>query len=164
MNDRKQTSREEDFRDYEQRDLRDGWPYADGDDARRAGENAPYGSGGAELDRVDNEGIEIAAEPGERDVEGEPLPSHTQTHDAIADDDLEARILEALEEDDQVDLEMLTLTIRGGIAELDGAVDSEDDRRHLIAVLRRVKGVRDVRAGGLLARGVDSHIPGDATE
>ena len=44
MADRKQVSREEDFRDYEERDARDGWPYPDDDDARRAAQNAPYGT------------------------------------------------------------------------------------------------------------------------
>ncbi len=41
MSDPKQGSREDDFRDYEQRDNRDGWPYPDNDADRRAGQNAP---------------------------------------------------------------------------------------------------------------------------
>lgn len=164
MTDRKRASGEEDFRDHEERDIRDGWPYPDDDDARRAGQNAPYGTRGADLDQADNEGIEITADPEARDVDGAPLPFAEETDDIIADDDLEARILEALEEDERVDLAMLDLAIRDGIAVLDGAVDSEEDRRHLIGVLRRVKGVRDVRADGLLTRGVDSHVPRDVTE
>ena len=72
--------------------------------------------------------------------------------------------MQTLEDDERVDLDMLEITIRDGVAELGGAVDSEDDRRHLIGLLRRVKGLRDVRAEGLLARGVDSHIPRDADE
>ncbi|MGQ3215857.1 MAG: BON domain-containing protein [Shinella sp.] len=164
MTDHKRAPREDDFRDHEERDVRDGWPYADSDDARRAGQNAPYGTRGAGLDQVVNEGIEITSDPAGRDVEGEPVPFAENAHEAIADDDLEARILEALEQDGRIDLEMLDLTIREGVAELDGAVDSQEDRRHLIAVLRRVKGVRDVRAGILLARGVDSHVPRDVGE
>jgi hypothetical protein len=164
MTERKQTSREEDFRDYEQRDTRDGWPYPDGDGTRRAGQNAPYGTRDADLDRIDNEGIEVASDPAKRDVDGAPLPFADETDDAIADDDLEARIMKALEDDERIDPAMLELTIRDGIAELDGSVDSEEDRRHLIGFLRRVKGVRGVRADGLLARGVDSHVPRDVTE
>lgn len=163
MNDRKQVSREEDFRDYEERDIRNGWPYPDGDDARKAGQNAPYGARGADLDRVGNEGIEVGFDPAVRAVDGAPLPFAQGTDDIIADDDLEARILEALEEDERVDLAMLDLAIHDGVAELTGAVDSEEDRRHLIGFLRQVKGVRAVHADGLLARGVDSHIPRDVT-
>lgn len=163
MNDRKQVSREEDFRDYQERDIRDGWPYPDGDDVRKAGQNAPYGARGADLDRDGNEGIEVGFDPAVRAVDGAPLPFAQGTDDIIADDDLEARILEALEEDERVDLAMLDLAIRDGVAELTGAVDSEEDRRHLIGFLRQVKGVRAVHADGLLARGVDSHIPRDVT-
>ncbi|UDF30722.1 UNVERIFIED_ORG: BON domain-containing protein [Roseateles sp. XES5] len=163
MTERKNASREEDFRDYEQRDIRDGWPYAGDDGARLAGQNRPYGAPGAGLDRMDNEGIEIAADPADCDVDGAPLP-FADENETIADDDLEARIVQWLEDDVRVDLALLDLTVRDGVVQLDGAVDSEDDRRHLIGLLRRVKGVGDVRAEGLQARGVDSHIPRDADE
>jgi hypothetical protein len=93
-----------------------------------------------------------------------PLSFADETGDFIGDDDLEARIMEAFEDDDRVDLATLELTIRDGVAVLDGAVDSEEDRRHLIGFLRRVKGVRDVEADGLLARGVDSHLPRDVKD
>ncbi|TAA53200.1 BON domain-containing protein [Shinella sp. JR1-6] len=164
MADRKTVSRKEDFRDYEERDTRDGWPYPDDDDARRAAHNLPYASPGADLDQLDNEGVAIARDPAARDVNGAPLSFADETGDFIGDDDLEARIMEALEDDDRVDLATLELTIRDGVAVLDGAVDSEEDRRHLIGFLRRVKGVRDVEAGGPLARGVDSHLPRDVTD
>jgi hypothetical protein len=164
MADRKTVSREEDFRDYEERDTRDGWPYPDDDDARRAAQNLPYGSPGADLDQLENEGIAITRDPAVREVDGAPLPFVDETGDIIAADDLEARIMEALEDDDRVDLATLELTIRDGVAVLDGAIDSEEDRRHLIGFLRRVKGVRDVEADGLLARGVDSHLPRDVTD
>lgn len=164
MADRNQVSREEDFRDYEERDTREGWPYPDDNDARRAAQNASYGTAGADLDQLDNEGFAITRDPAGRDVDGAPLPFADETGDVIAADDLEARIMEALEDDDRVDLATLDLTIRDGVAVLDGAVDSEEDRRYLIGFLRRVKGLRDVEAEGLLARGVDSHLPGDVTD
>jgi hypothetical protein len=160
MADRKHVSREEDFRDYEERDIRDGWPYPDDDDARQVAQNAPYASPGAKLDQLNNEGVAITRDPAARDVDGAPLPFADETGDIIADDVLEARIMETLEDDDGVDLAALDLTIRDGVAVLDGAVDSEEDRRHLIGFLRRVKGVRDVDADGLRARGVDIHLPG----
>lgn len=164
MTEQKRTSREEDFRDYEERDIRDGWPYPDDDGARRAGENRPYGASDASLDQTDNGGIEIAADPIARDVDGAPLPFADDNEETIADDDLEARIVQLLEDDARIDLAMLDLTVRDGIVDIDGAVDSDEDRRHLVGLLRRVKGVRDVRAEGLLARGVDSHIPRDVDE
>jgi len=164
MNERKQGSREDDFRDYEERDTREGWPYADRDGDRAAKANAPYGAAGANLDELDNKGVEVASDPAERDVDGAPLPFTDGEEDAIAADDLEARIVEALEADGRVDLDSLQLTIRDGIAELDGAVDSEDDRRHLVALVGRMKGLRGVRADTLLTRGVDSHIPRDTDE
>lgn len=72
--------------------------------------------------------------------------------------------METLEDNDRVDLATLDLTIRDGVAMLDGAVESEEDRRHLIGFLRRVKGVLDVDPEGLLARGVDSNVPRDVTD
>ncbi|GMB81983.1 BON domain-containing protein [Shinella zoogloeoides] len=164
MNGRKQAPREDDFRDYEQRDIRDGWPYPDNDGDLNDGKNAPYGAPGTNFDARDNKGVEVEADTDMRDVDGAPMPFSDGNEEAIADDDLEARITQTLEEDGRVDLAMLEITIRDGVAELEGAVDSEDDRRHLIGLLRRVKGLRDVRAEGLLARGVDSHIPRDVDE
>ncbi|UPA26401.1 BON domain-containing protein [Shinella oryzae] len=164
MTDRKHPSREEDFRDYEERDIRDGWPYSDNDDGRKAGGNAPYGAGGAELDQIDNERLAVTSDPEERAVAGAPTPFSDEEGGTISDDDLEARIMEALEDDGRVELDMLQITIRDGVAELDGAVDSEDDRNHLIRFVRGVKGVRDVAAEGLATRGIDSHIAADSTE
>ena len=164
MADPKQVTREDDFRDYEQRDIRDGWPYSDEDRDPQAGRNAPYGEPEANLDQLENEGVEITADPAVQNVEGAPLPFSDEADDVIADDDLEDRITQALEGDERVDLASLEIAVRGGIAHLEGSVDSEEDRRHLVALVRRLKGVRGVRAEGLVARGVDSLIPPDADE
>jgi len=163
MGDRKQASREDDFRDYEQRDTRDGWPYADSDGSG-PGRNSPYGTAGANLEQSDNNGIEISSDPELRDVDGAPLPFSDDEADTIADDDLEERIAQLLEEDGRFDLDSLEITIRGGIADLDGSVDGEEDRRRLIGLVRRVKGVRAVTAENLMTRGVDSHMPRDMDE
>jgi hypothetical protein len=164
MTERKDASREDDFRDYEQRDIRDGWPYSDKDGDRNALPNAPYGTSDANLDQLDDKGVEVADDPAERDVDGAPLPFSDDAEDVLSDDDLEERITQLLEDDERVDLASLDITIRNGVAHLDGAVDSEEDRRHLVSVVRRLKGVRDVRAADLRTRGVDSHIPRDADE
>ena len=88
---RKRVSREEDFRNSEERDTRDGWPYPDDDDARRAAQNVTYGTPGAGLDQLDNEGVAITRDPIARNVDGAPLPFADETGDIIAYDDLEAR-------------------------------------------------------------------------
>lgn len=165
MADPKTVSREDDFRDYEQRDIRDGWPYADKDEDPRAGKNAPYGAPEANFDQLDDEGVELSDDPALRDdVEGAPMPFSDGTDEAIDDDALEDRIVQALEDEAGIDLSALEITIRDGIAHIEGAVDSEDERRRLVALVRRLKGVRGVEARALLARGVDSHIPPDADE
>lgn len=164
MNDGKQASREDDFRDYEQRDIRDGWPYADSDGDREAGQNAPYGTAEANFEQLDNKGVEVAGDPEITDVDGAPLPFSDGEEDAIADDDLEERIALSIEEDGRFDPDSLEITVSGGIADLDGSVDGEEERRRLIALVRGVKGVRAVQAGGLMMRGVDSHMPRDIDE
>ena len=164
MDDRKQASREDDFRDYEQRDIRDGWPYADSDGDRGAARNAPYGTTAANFDQGDDKGVEVVGDPELRDVDGAPLPFSDGEDDTIADDDLEERIALAIEEDGRFDPDSLEISIRGGIADLDGSVDGEEDRRRLIGLVRGVKGVRAVSADRLMTRGVDSHIPRDVDE
>jgi osmotically-inducible protein OsmY len=82
----------------------------------------------------------------------------------IADDELEERITLALEGDKQIDLASLGITVRDGEDHVDGSIDGEDDRRHLIGSIRAVRGVRNVHARELLTRGVDSHIPSDSEE
>jgi hypothetical protein len=151
MADREHVSREEDFRDFEQRDIRDGWPYADKDSDPAAGKNAPYGARKADFGQQDNKGIELSGDPVVTDVNGAPLPFSDGTEDVIADDD-------------QIDLASLEINVRDGAVQIDGGIDSEDDRRHLIGLIRAVRGVRDVDARSLLTRGVDSHISGDTEE
>jgi len=164
MSDPKQTSREEDFRDYEQRDIRDGWPYADRDEDPRARRNAPYGTTAANLDEIENEGMDISRDPDAQEVHGAPLPFAEGTGDAIADDDLENRITERLEEDGRIDMASLEIAVRHGVAHIEGSVDSDADRGHLIALVRAMAGVRDVLSDGLTSRGVDSHMPRDVDE
>ena len=45
--------REEDFRDYGERDIGEGWPYADGEPVKKR--NAPYGETSDELDPTNTE-------------------------------------------------------------------------------------------------------------
>lgn len=154
-------SREDDFRDYEQRDIRDGWPYSDEDVNNRTKRNVPYGRTDANPDQPDNSGMEISTDPAAHDVDGAPLPFADNVEDVVADDDIEERLAQLLENDERVDPQSIDITIHDHIAHIEGAVDSEADRQHLVGLVRAMRGVRDVHAHGLVARGVDSHIPRD---
>lgn len=164
MTDPKKTSREEDFRDYEQRDIRDGWPYADSDGDRTRQRNAPYGSPDASFDEMDNNGVEVSREPVIENVHGAPLPFTDAVEGTIEDDDLANRLIGRLEDIPQFDTKSLDIAVRHGVVYLDGTVDSDAERARLIGVVRAMAGVRDVRVEGLSSRGVDSHIPNDADE
>ncbi len=53
-------SREDDYRDYDQRNIGDGWPYADGPGATASPVgNRAYGETGANFDRDRNEGFRV---------------------------------------------------------------------------------------------------------
>jgi hypothetical protein len=164
MKEPKITTREDEFRDYEERDIRDGWPYSDRDGDGHPRRNAAYGAPEANLDQLEDKGIEVTDDVVLQNAEGVPLPFSDLTEDVVADDDLEDRITRALEDDERIDLTSLQITVRDGVALLEGTVDSADDRKHLIALMRAMRGVRDVNTNGLIARGVDSNIPGDADE
>ena len=164
MNDKKPTSREEDFRDYEDRNLRDGWPYADRDRGRSGARNEAYGRQAANFEDDGNIGVEIAGGPELVDVDGGPLPFSDDVDSAIADDDLEERVTELLERAAEIDTNSLEIAVKKAMAIIEGSVDSEADRARLVALVARIPGVRGVDAERLLTRGVDSHIPADADD
>lgn len=164
MVDPKRTSREEDFRDYEERDIRDGWPYPDNDRDLEGKGNAPYAAPQAKGNRPGHEGGEISTETDIEQVEGSPGAFSNGSGESVAADDLEERINEALENLAEVDLASIEISIRDGVAHIEGAVDSDEDRRNLLALVGSTRGVRDVDAQGLITRGADSHIPHDADE
>lgn len=158
----KRTSREDDFRDYEERDIRDGWPYPDNDGDLKGKGNAPYAAPQPAGDRPGQEGVEISTDPDVEQVEGAPVAFSEDVDGTVTADDLEERIYEALENLADIDLTSLEITIRDAVAHIDGAVDSDEDRRRLLALVGSMQGVRDVNAERLIARGADSHIPRDA--
>lgn len=157
----KETSREEDYRDYEERDLDTGWPYPDGDTARRK-RNEAYGAAPAGLEGDGNPGAEIAENPVIRS-EGGPALTQGIAHEAIDDDALEERIFDQLITSEDIDEDQVTVRVRNGIAELTGTVDRVEATFIAEQIAGSVPGVRLVR-NGLVAMGVDSHIPDDATD
>jgi hypothetical protein len=157
----RETSREEDYRDYEERDLDDGWPYPDGDTAKKK-RNEAYGAGPAGLEGDANPGAEIAGNPEIRS-EGGPALAQGIAREAIDDDALEEQIFDQLTRRDDIDEDQITVTVRDGIVELTGSVDQADAVFIAEQIAGAVPGVRFVR-NRLVSMGTDSHIPSDATD
>jgi osmotically-inducible protein OsmY len=157
-----ETAREEDYRDYEERDLDEGWPYADADGNRGRKRNAAYDQSQANFDSEENPGVEIAGQTAIVS-EGGPALSKGIAHDAIDDDALEEEISDRLSLDDRIDESQITITVHGGIAELTGSVETREQQFVAEQIVEAVAGIRIVR-NRLVLTGLDSHIPYDATE
>ena len=157
-----ETAREEDYRDYEERDLSDGWPYADANGDRGRKRNAAYGQFEANFHSEGNPGVEVAGETAIVS-EGGPAISKDIAHDAIDDDALEEEVSDRLSLDDRIDESQITVTIHHGVAELSGSVETRDQQFVAEQIVATVSGIRIVR-NRLVLTGLDSHIPYDATE
>ncbi len=161
--DKKDLSREEDYRDYQERDDRDGWPYSDdsglGSDKP---ENRPYGTTGANFDEEPQSGLigdEAAADGLEEDNMHSlgPLPT-----DRIDADQLEASITELLIQNRNIAADSIDVRAEGGVVTLDGSVETQALSRKVEALALGTSGVTEVR-NRLKTIGIDSHIPGDAS-
>ncbi len=153
-----ETSREEDFRDYKERDLDDGWPYPDEDDSR-VKRNEAYGEVPAGLEADGNEGVEIAANPAIQSAGG-PSLSRAIAGEAIEDDALEEEIFNRIMDEQGLDDQQVTVTVREGVVDITGEVETRDVADRITRIAAATKGVREVR-NGLVTIGVDSHIPAD---
>ncbi|NTF46598.1 transporter [Rhizobium sp. AC27/96] len=158
----KPLSREEDYRDYEDRDEREGWPYAD-EDAKASSnpENAAYGDTTANFDEEPNSSFIIDATD---EIGAEEDTAHTAnplSPDRIDSDQLEAVITERLAEVNDVDADSIDVKAENGIVTLEGSVDTVRLARHIETLVLSVAGVLEVR-NNLRTMGVDSHIPPDA--
>lgn len=156
-----ETSREEDYRDYDERDLEEGWPYPDAD-AAGAKRNEAYGAAPAGLGANDNPGAGIAGNPA-IPSEGGPTLARGTAREAIDDDALEERIFDQLVGHEDIDEDEVTVTVHHGIAELSGHVDRLEATFIAERIAGSVPGVRLVR-NTLVATGTDSHVPGDADD
>ncbi|HWU64418.1 MAG TPA: BON domain-containing protein [Ensifer sp.] len=163
MSDRKSTSpetaREEDYRDYDKRNIGDGWPYAD-EDGLPAEPNAPYGTSGSNLDESGRVGVEIASRP-EISSHGGPSLSPFSEGDVIEDDVLEERVTDFLSEREDFDAELITVTVHDGVATLSGEVETAAARALATTLTLSIPGIRGCR-NELVLIGVDSHIPSDS--
>lgn len=156
-----QISREEDYRDYDSRNIDDGWPYADqaGAGARPVG-NAAYGDPSANFDRERNKGYSVDsadAEGLEEPVSDRRTPATVGVEES---DDLEERVSNALEELDLVPMETLDLRADGTTVTVEGEVDDQQTARKIVAAIKRVPGVGRVQ-NELTLLGIDSLIPDD---
>lgn len=154
-------SREDDYRDYDQRNIGEGWPYADGPGATAAPvENRGYGETGANFDRERNEGFRVDRVEAGGFEPALATPDEPSTEGREEDDQLESDISVALEDFDDTILTGLDIHVDGNVVTLRGAVDTPEERRALELKVLGVDGVGQVK-NFITTLGVDSHIPTD---
>lgn len=152
-------SREEDFRDYDDRNIDDGWPYDDAAGARPV-DNAAYGDPKANFDAQSNPGYQVDGV--ESDGSEERLVDSVRpgTKGLEEADDLEERITDAIDELEMIDMASIDVHVEDGTVTLEGAVDDAATSRKIVRRIQRVAGVREL-VNNLRLEGVDSHIPDD---
>lgn len=153
----KTTRREEDYRDYEDRDLKDGWPYADdvsGSPTDVA--NRSYGETTESFDESGNPGFETLDET-VRIGHGGPDILRDDPEADTDDDGMEEALSNALEEHD-IDTSAVEIKIMRGVAELTGEVETAEDRRAIEALAYRIPGISKVR-NELTTLAVDAALP-----
>ncbi|MCV3764961.1 BON domain-containing protein [Rhizobium sp. TRM95796] len=148
-------TREEDYRDYNERDISEGWPYADEEVVAK--KNEAYG---VEFDDEDKTSVEISDEPAIESQGGPNLFPETAKA-AVEDDGVEETIYERLTNTRRWEDNQLTVTMHDGVATLDGKVETERDRQLINQIALGTPGVEDT-INRITLIGVDSHIPRDA--
>lgn len=154
-------SREEDFRDYDDRNIDEGWPYDDdsGADGRPI-DNAAYGQPAANFDSEQNRGYHVD-EAGFDGLEERVADSvHPGTQGLEDADDMEERITDAIENLDLIDMDAIDVHVDGDRVTLEGVVDDATTSRKIVRTVQGVSGVRHV-VNNLRLEGVDSRIPDD---
>lgn len=147
--------REEDYRDYNERDISDGWPYADEEVVAK--KNEAYG---VEFDDEDKTSVEISHEP-VIDSQGGPSLFPEAAEEAVEDDGIEEALYERITNTRRWEDNQLTVTVHAGVATLEGEVETEHDRQLINQIALSTPGVADT-VNRIILIGVDSHIPTDA--
>jgi len=155
----RETDREEDYRDYDKRNIGDGWPYAD-EDGLPADRNVPYGGTVSNFDESGRVGVEVARRP-EIESHGGPAVTSAGEESVIEDDVLEEQIMDVLTQNESFLAELITVTVHEGVATLSGEVETAHDRALARTLTLAVRGVRGC-VNELVLIGVDSHIPSDS--
>ncbi|MDW5314075.1 BON domain-containing protein [Rhizobium sp. PL01] len=155
----KTTGREEDYRDYEERDVDEGWPYADATPGSRTKVgNGSYGQGSENFDEAGNPGFQRSDETAIESKNGPDL--FGDDTDADVDDDALEEVITNLLEDSDLDTSGVDIKARRGSVWLKGTVDTAHERRKIEALIYAVPGVVSIR-NDLEAIGADSGIPAD---
>jgi len=152
-------SREEDFRDYDDRNIDEGWPYDDAAGAgSRAVDNTAYGQPSANFDRDRNPGYRVEdaeADGAEQRLSDSILP---ETIGREILDDLEEQITDRLLDLDIVEVDSIDVHVEGDRVTLEGVVDDRSTSQKLAREVGKIGGVRLV-VNNLRLAGVDSRIP-----
>lgn len=155
---RPRPQRQEEYGDYVERDLDDGWPYPDdpGGSGSDAG-NAPYGELNANVDRPRNPGLHDADDPvpggGAAGRFGSPPPrrmrgnhrgkgprGYTRSDERIRED-----VSDLLTQEAQLDPSEVEVTVTDGEVTLDGHVSEKFEKRLAEDWADEVPGVRHVQ-------------------
>lgn len=150
---------EDDLRDLESRNIRDGWPYSDTPGtSSQASENRPYGETSGNFDREHNDGYRIVGvecDGAEAPVGDSLLPD---TKDRENSDEIESKINERFEATDNAALENVEVFVDGNTATLTGMVDTAEERRMASRLAISVANVHHV-VNQIQSIGVDAHQP-----
>ncbi|WP_071832346.1 BON domain-containing protein [Pararhizobium antarcticum] len=158
----KPTSREEDYRDYEERDLNEGWPYADGvSGSDTTVQNQSYGAPATSFDESGNPGFESSSDAAIHTASGtDPLGERTDAD--IDDDSIEEAVAEKLDSN-EVETAGMDIKVTKGIVLLTGFVETAAHRRVVEQVVYAVPGVVGIR-NQLTLTAADGNIPADWDE
>ena len=153
----KELSREEDYRDFEERNIDDGWPYADKGQKGADSANGAYGEASG---RDPNSGFRVDGV----DEDGNENPLRDSLRPGLIDrddsDELEAKVAENLENIPDVDVGGIEVHADGHVVTLEGEVETIGMARKVELAALAVDGVHHVR-NKIETTGVDSHIPTD---
>jgi hypothetical protein len=154
---KKPLSRSEDYRDFEERNIDDGWPYADTTDAGAAApENRAYGETPANFDSSDNPGFRVDGIDQDGNENRLKDSLRADTIDRDDSDDLEARVTENIENVPEVDIDSIEVHADGHVVTVEGSVETIGIARKVELAASSVDGVHHVR-NRLHTTGVDAH-------
>ncbi len=156
------TSREEDYRDYEERDLKEGWPYADGvSGSDTTVKNQSYGDTAENFDESGNPGFETSTDAAIDTADGSDLLGE-HTEGDIDDDGIAEAVSEKLE-NSEVETAGLDIKVSDGVVQLTGFVETAAHRQVVEQLIYSVPGVVGIRDDLTLAA-ADGNIPADWDE
>lgn len=152
---------EDDLRDLESRNIRDGWPYSDTPGAGSSPpENRPYGSTAGNFDRDHNDGYRIVNVDGVGEEESLKDGLRPETVGREESDDIESKISERFEAASSGTLSNVEIFVDGHTATLTGMVDTAGERSMAARLALSVPNVHHV-INNIETIGVDSHEPED---